>query len=380
MRKKVLYIISKVTDSTEYEYLVRDWDRERFDLEFLLLNPVPDCSVQRHILAAGFPCLTIPYYSGKDSWRCTRAIMRYLKKSRPDVVHANLLEASVLGLLASKITGIGKRVYTRHVASHNHKYHPVKGVFYDRLCNWLAHKIIAITRSTEEVVVKWEGVKPEKVVLIYHGFNLNAPHQADPSKLAALKAKHGLDRVKGPVIAVISRPYELKGLDHALPAIGDVLREHPDALAVFFNWKPTQQSPKYDAMLRELPAGQWRAVEFEPEVAELYHALDVFVHVPEDQHAEAFGLVYVEAMIAGTPSIFTASGVMHDVDPSGLKGVTMVPFKDRNAIANALRYWVAQRPSEQQRKEFATTNTAYLRPMLDLPIKMEALYRLYASL
>jgi glycosyltransferase involved in cell wall biosynthesis len=121
-------------------------------------------------------------------------------------------------------------------------------------------------------------------------------------------------------------------------------------------------------------------VEFEPDVAELYHAFDVFVHVPEDQHAEAFGLVYVEAMIAGTPCIFTGSGVMHDVDPSGLKGVTMVPFKDRNAIANALRHWIAQRPSEAQRREFATTNTAFLRPMLDLPIKMEALYRLYASL
>ena len=36
---------------------------------------------------------------------------------------------------------------------------------------------------------------------------------------------------------------------------------------------------------------------------------DIFIHVPIDLESEAFGLIYIEALAAGIPSIFTLSGV-----------------------------------------------------------------------
>lgn len=379
MRRKVLYIVSHVTDSTEYQLIVDHWDRTRLDLEFVLLNREADCSIQRYIRAAGFPCTTYIYQSRRDAIGTIRTLMRHLRASRPDVINTNLLEATFYGLIAAWLTGIGKRTYTRHLAAHNHKYHPFKGVLYDRICNMLAHRIIAISTGTEEVLVKWEGVRQRKVVMIHHGYDMSRPHAPHPEKLARLKAKHGLDR-EGPVIGVVSRPFALKGLDHSIPAIARIVEQFPDACAWFFNWKPTPQSDHFDRLLAALPEGSWRTVHFEPEVAELFHAFDVFIHVSEDKNAEAFGLVYIEAAMAGTPSVFTRSGIMHDLDPTRMAGVRIVPFKDPSAIADAACAWLRDRPSAAQRAEFARQNTDYMRGIIDISIRMRKLFALYESI
>ncbi len=381
MKKRVLYIVSNVVDSTEYDYLVQHWDRTRFDLEFLLLNPVIDCGMQRNIRAAGYSCITFLYTGRGQGIGITRKIMRHLRASRPDIVNTNLLEATFYGLIAAWLTGIGKRVYTRHHSTHNHKYHPVKGVFYDRIANRLAHRIIAITRSVEDILVNWEKVPKEKVVLIYHGYDMSAPHRPDAEKMARLKAKYGLDtNTRSPIIGIISRPFEWKGLDHSIPAFAELLREHPNAHALFFNWKSSPHMERYEAMLAALPAGSWQTIDFDPEVIEFFHVFDVFIHVPEDQHAEAFGLVYAESTMAGSPCVFTRSGIMHDLDANALHGVKTVPFKDKEAILARTREWLNDPPSIKQRANFAERNAAYLHGVIDITLKMEALYTLYGSM
>lgn len=378
--RKVLYIISSVTDSTEYELLVKYWDRERFGLEFVLLNREADCTLQQRIRAAGYTCTTYLYQGRSQAIGTVRTLMRHLRASRPDVVNCNLLEASVYGLLAAFLTGIGRRIYTRHLAAHNHKYHPVKGVLYDRFCNALSHRIIAISTGTQEVLTDWEGVPPRKVVMIHHGYELDAVHAPDPERLQQLRHKHGMDAPGvGPVIGIISRPFRLKGLDQSIRALGRLLDRWPHLRAWFFNWKPTPQSDHFDALMHELPESAYRTVHFEPDIVPLYHAFDVFIHVPEDKHAEAYGMVYIEAAMSGVPCVFTRSGVMHDLDPARMAGITVVPFKDTEAIARATAAWLERAPSAAERAGFAATNIAYLRGLIDIRQRMQAIYRLYAT-
>lgn len=379
--KKVLYVVSNVTDSTEYQQLVDHWDRSRVELEFVFLNPVEDCAVQRYIRNKGFASTTLIYQGRKDSIKAIRGLMSHYRTSRPDIIHFNLLEATFFGLIAAKLTGIGRTVYTRHHSTHNHKYHPIKGVLYDRLNNRLTDRIIAITHSTEEVLLKWEKVPKEKVVLIYHGYDLDKISRPAEAKLEDLCRKHGIRRDgTGKVIGMIARPFEWKGLDHSIPAFGDVLAVHPDAQLFIFNWKGTPHTERYETLLAKLPAGSWKTVYFEPDVVDLFHVFDVFVHVPEDQHAEAFGLVYAESLIAGVPCVFTRSGLMHDLDPARVKGVKVVPFKDRQAIANRTLEWLKESPSKAERADFARQNVDVLRTMISIERKMDALYHLYDSM
>ncbi len=381
MIKKVLYVVSNVTDSTEYQQLVDHWDRSRFQLEFIFLNPVPDCAVQRYIRQAGFTSTTIPYHGRKDALSAIRGLWTHYRTVRPDIIHLNLLEATFFGLIAAKLSRIGRTVYTRHHSTHNHKYHPVKGVLYDRLCNWMTDKIIAITHSTEEVLLEWEKVPKEKVVLIYHGYELASVPVPDPVKVDELCRKYDMGKVSGTrTIGMIARPFEWKGLDHSIPAFEDVYAVHPDVRLFIFNWKGTPHTQRYEELLAKLPAGSWRTVHFEPDVVDLFHTFDVFVHVPEDQHAEAFGLVYAESLMAGVPCVFTRSGFMHDLDPAAVHGVKVVPFKDRKAIAERTLEWLAHPPSKAERSAFAQHNVDVLRGMISIELKMDALYSLYATM
>jgi glycosyltransferase involved in cell wall biosynthesis len=379
--KRVLYVVSNVTDSTEYELLVRHWDRKDADLEFVFLNRVSDCSVQRYVRSAGYTSTTYIYNAPSQALRIIWTLMKHLRRARPDIIHTNLLDATFFGLIAGWLTGIGKRVYTRHHSTHNHKYHPIKGVLYDRLCNALAHRIVAISLSTKEVLLRWEGVPEQKVVLIYHGYEMQNPHVANEPLLAQLEARYQVRQDgRGPVVGIISRPFAWKGLDHSIRSLMQVSKYHPRLQVLLFNWKSTPDREGYERLLAELPLGAWRTVDFEPNVVQLFHTFDVFVHVPEDQHAEAFGLVYAEALMSGVPCVFTRSGIMHDLDAQRLRGVSVVPFKDAEAIAHAIRQLTANPLSRAERRANAEHNTRYLFDLIDVSKRISGLRSLYTSL
>jgi glycosyltransferase involved in cell wall biosynthesis len=76
-------------------------------------------------------------------------------------------------------------------------------------------------------------------------------------------------------------------------------------------------------------------IEFEKDLYSLYQLFDVYVHVPVDECAEAFGQTYVEALAAGIPSVFTLSGVAREFVKNE-KNALVVPFKDTNAIYESI--------------------------------------------
>ncbi|MCB0794458.1 MAG: glycosyltransferase [Flavobacteriales bacterium] len=377
MRRKVIYVVSNVSDSKEYDQLIRYWDRERYELEFVLMNPFQECGLQDNIRNAGLPCTTLPYRGKLDIPRTVFKLMRLLRDRRPDVVHTNLLDAAFVGLLAAWLSGIRGRVNTRHHAMHNHKYHPIKGVLYDRILNALSTRIIAITHSNQEILIDKEGVQKEKVLMLHHGFDMEQARK-DPARMAMLRERYAdmLDG-HGPIVGIISRPFDWKGLDHSIPALERIFDHYPDARVLLFNWRSTPFSDRYERMLGSLPKGSWRTIEFEPGVDQMFHLFDVFVHVPEDRFAEAFGLVYIEALLAGVPSIFTSSGIMHDLVDLPLKGVHMVPFQDRAAIENAVLQVLHSPPTMEDREKMAEANKHLLRPILDVRSRSERLYALY---
>ena len=88
-------------------------------------------------------------------------------------------------------------------------------------------------------------------------------------------------------------------------------------------------------MLESLPSKNYRLISFEKDVAAAYHVMDIFVHVPIDNHSEAFGQIYVEALAAGVPSIFTLSGIAPDFIVDN-KNAMVVPFKNSEGIYQAM--------------------------------------------
>jgi glycosyltransferase involved in cell wall biosynthesis len=67
----------------------------------------------------------------------------------------------------------------------------------------------------------------------------------------------------------------------------------------------------------------------------LYKLFDIFVHTPIDEHSEAFGQVYIEAMAAGVPLICTISGIAHNLIQDK-KNALVVPYKNSDKIFEAI--------------------------------------------
>ena len=137
-----------------------------------------------------------------------------------------------------------------------------------------------------------------------------------------------------PVVGVISRFTEWKGVQYIIPAFKKLLSTYPNAVLLLFGADGDYKKEIVE-LLEALPEKNFRQVSFEKDVAAAYHVMDIFVHVPIDNHSEAFGQTYVEALAAGVPSVFTLSGIAPDfvVDQ---KNALVVPYKNSEAIYQAM--------------------------------------------
>jgi glycosyltransferase involved in cell wall biosynthesis len=305
MKKKVCLILSFHDRAVQYEWLVERTLKEQWDLHFIFLNP-QQWHIEKFVRHNNIPCLLVKYHGKKDLPRATVLIYQYLVKQKIDIVHTHLLDANLAGLTAAWLAGVKKRIFTRHHSDFHHRFHP-KAVRYDRYCNRLATDIVAISQNVKQILIANEGVKPSKIHLIHHGFEIDCFQKVDPSEVAELKKKYSLEK-KFPVIGMISRYEEGKGIQHVIPAFKQLLKKYPDAVLVLAN-SHGSYAATIKKMLKDLPDDSYREIRFEYNLFALYKLFSVFVHVPVYLEYEAFGQVYVEALAAGIPSVFTRSGI-----------------------------------------------------------------------
>lgn len=328
---KVCYIISDINKALAFEWIASNLDYDRFDVQFILLNP-GSSMLEEYLQSHQYRVIRISCAGKKDWPKVWLSLYSLLRKQKPDIVHCHLLTASILGLSAAKFAGIQQRIYTRHHSDYHFRYFP-KGVKWDKWCNRLATKIIAPSHAVSTVLTEMEFVPKEKVKLIFHGFDLDYFRDVSPEKADMIKLKYNPDS-KYPVIGVISRFTELKGIQYIIPAFRQVLVHYPNALLLLFN-ATGDYKQQIEAQLAELPADSYNTVSFESELAAIYTLFDVFVQASTDTLIESFGQTYVEALASGVPSVFTLAGVAPDFIRDK-ENALIVPFRDAQAIENSI--------------------------------------------
>lgn len=314
-----------------FEWIADKLDRNKIDLTFVLLNPASS-ALETYLKEIQVPVKRI-VVRGKNDWlRAWWSLFSYLRKHKPNVIHCHLLVANILGLTAAWCSRIKSRIYTRHHSSLHHVYHK-KGVIWDKLSNKLATKIISISPSVSDILINWENVPSAKIVEIPHGFYLEMFSSPDFQSIEGLRLKYNLENRK-PVIGVISRFTEWKGVQYIIHAFQKLLESWPSAI-LFLLGAEGDYSIELNRMLNQIPEANKRIVKFEDNIAAAYHLMTMFVHVPVDAHSEAFGQIYIEALAAGVPSIFTLSGIAPDFVKHE-ENALVVPFKDSDAIYAAM--------------------------------------------
>jgi glycosyltransferase involved in cell wall biosynthesis len=187
---------------------------------------------------------------------------------------------------------------------------------------------------------------------------------ASPEQAAAFRERWGL---RGPVIGMAARLAAEKGVEVLLRALPKVLEVHPEARVLFAG--PFEHVLGEEAYARRLApefARMGRHWTFlgtlgSQEMGAFFPNLDVLV-VPSLNSTETFGLVQVEAMLCGTPSIAAAlPGVRQPVHQTGMGEV--VPIGDSEALAAAILRVIELReryvrPRAEIAAKFSTEKTA----------------------
>lgn len=133
-----------------------------------------------------------------------RALYRWLRRQRFDLVQTHTPKASILGLPAARLSG-ARTVYTMHGALYfadNGRLANLAGWVFERWCCSWAHHVLVQSREDEQVLPRVGICRRSKVVHVGNGIQLE--RFIDPGPPAA-------DLGPGPVVVMVARLVREKG-------------------------------------------------------------------------------------------------------------------------------------------------------------------------
>jgi glycosyltransferase involved in cell wall biosynthesis len=296
----------------------------------------------------GVPVTRIGTVASFASASINPGMARAIREADADVVHFH--HPNPTGVLSYLASGRrGPLVVTYHSDIVRQR---VLGAAFSPVLHRFLRGAHAILASSPDYVASSPVLRTHaaRVRIVPFGIRAEAFAAADPGAVAALRARHGPRLVLG-----VGRLVYYKGFDYLVRAMRTV-----DGRLVLLGDGPLRGA--LQGLAAELGVADRVAFPGSvPELAPWYHAADVFA-LPAVARSEAFGLVQLEAMAAGTPVVNTRldSGVPF-VSRDGETGIT-VPPADADALAAALsrllddaalrgRYGEAAR--ERVRREFS---------------------------
>lgn len=331
-RKKVVYIVADVEKALAFEWIAQGLSGD-FDLFFLLIGK-KDTPMERAFHKLNIQCEVITDEACPSLLKKWFSVFSILRREKPDVMHAHLWRAMLLGLTAAWLLRVKQRIFTRHHAMVHYREYP-SGLKWDRLCNFLATDIVAISENIKDILVEQDKAGLHKIHVIHHGFDLEYFQQTHNASVQNLRERYDLSEDHYPVIGVFARYLEWKGIQYIIPAFQKIKTMYPKAHLVLANAHGDYEQ-KIKELLRRLPEGSYTEIRFENDLASLYSILDVYIHTPVDQYVEAFGQTYIEALAAGVPGVFTLSGVAAEFIKNSYNAI-VVPHKDSEAIVPAVQ-------------------------------------------
>jgi glycosyltransferase involved in cell wall biosynthesis len=331
-RIRVVYIVSNIEKALAFEWINDHLDRAKFDLAFILIGQ-PDTQLEQHLKRNNPAVFHVAYKNKSDFFSALVKVLKYLNGAKPEIVHTHLFEANRIGLTAAWLLGVSKRIFTRHHAMVHYDEFP-RGRRWDRWCNYIATDIVAPTETIKEILIDKDKAEARKIHLISHGFDLNYFTNVSKEDVERLKNKYAIPPNAYPVVGVIARYVEWKGVQYVIPAFAQIRKKWPHAHLVLANADGDFRH-EIRQILNTLEQRSFTEIKFENDLASLYRIFHVHVHTPVDKLSEAFGQTYVEALASGVPSVFTASGIANEFIKHR-QNALLVDYKSSSGIYHAI--------------------------------------------
>jgi phosphatidylinositol alpha-mannosyltransferase len=232
-------------------------------------------------------------------------IVKFLKKEKFDIIHANSAKAALPIILSNK----RKFICTIHDFT-PFEFKLTVIPFEKILTKFVSKKATYITTVSNFIKNKFSTFLPkideEKIVTIYNG--IDAKFRPFPDEGKKLKEKLN---ITGPVILYIGRIAPYKGVEHIIRAYKISKETIPD-LSLIIGGKPDfLMQEKYEEWKKKNKDVFFMGYIKENEVPIYYSMADVFITYSSS--SEGFGLTSLEAIACETPVICSDLKVFREV-------------------------------------------------------------------
>lgn len=198
-----------------------------------------------------------------------------------------------------------------------------------------AKKVIAISNSVKEDIIKYYNAPEEKIHVVYSGVNLKEFNPENRKYREELRERHGISS-DDILILFVGNPYDRKGLEFVIKALSKIKQKNVKLLV-----SGRDEPGRFGTLIESL--GLTDRVIFRiglhTDINRYFSAADAFV-LPS--FYETFGLVVIEAMASGLPVVISDDKFIGAAEliEDGKDGMLLKDPKDFEDIAEKLKYLI----------------------------------------
>ena len=239
-----------------------------------------------------------------------------------DVIHAHDWMTYQAGMAASKASGKPLVVHVHATEYDRTGGHGVNPVIRDieQMGARAAHRVIAVSNRTKQTLMRYYGISAKKISVVYNAINAS-DHAPDILAKRYLKKK---------IVLFLGRITIQKGPEYFLEAASKVLEEEPNTMFIMAGsgdmmYKMVERASDLNIGHKVLFPGFVEGAALN----RIYDMADVYV-MPSV--SEPFGIVPLEAMSHGVPTIISKQSGVSEMVNNALK----VDFWDIDGLANGM--------------------------------------------
>lgn len=305
---KVMHVITTLGPAGAETMLCRvvsAMDSERFDNEIVSLTGILDLAEKME--AIGVPVRSVGMNRGVPNPLGIIRLAKWIKESKPDVIHTWMYHANMVGALAARLAHGVPVIWGIHHNSFDPRVNKRQTLLVNRACALLSRKLPARIVFCSEASLdlhKKSGYAPEKLEVIPNGFDLQQL-RPNPAARRSLRAELGLsgDAV---LIGMAARFHPHKDHRNFVRAAGRIHKQKPEIHFLLCGLDVTRANSQLMDWIREAGIESCcHLLGVRQDMDRFFAALDI---ATTSSLSEAFPVVIGEAMACGTPCVVTDVG------------------------------------------------------------------------